>query len=243
MLGLGCENNNIPAFKKILGEYNPDRVKFLVTQEADDEIDEGLGIIRQLVRYASKFKRQPCPVSKLVTGLKCGGSDAFSGITANPLLGAYSDILIRQGGTCLMTEVPEMFGAEEILMNRCANEKVFHEVVKLTNDFKSYYMRYGQEIYENPSPGNKEGGITTLEEKSLGGILKGGTTNVEAVLYPGDKVSSKGLNLLYGPGTTQFPQPGLCRQEHRSYCFPQEGVRLLGLQRQQSRFLQIPNCL
>ncbi len=200
VLGLGCENNNVPEFKKILGDYNPDRVKFLVTQEVEDEIEEGLKLIGELVKYAETFKREKVPASKLIVGLKCGGSDAFSGITANPLLGAFSDILVSQGGTSLLTEVPEMFGAETILMNRCTNSEVFDKTVNLINNFKEYFMRYGQEIYENPSPGNKKGGISTLEEKSLGCTQKGGTGPVVDVLAYGQGVKNPGLNLLEGPG-------------------------------------------
>lgn len=200
VLGLGCENNNIPEFKKVLGAYDPNRVKFLVTQEVEDEIEEGLNLINQLVIYAETFRREKCPVSKLIVGLKCGGSDAFSGITANPLLGVFSDMITAQGGTSLLTEVPEMFGAETILMNRCINEEVFDKTVSLINNFKKYYMRHNQEIYENPSPGNKKGGISTLEEKSLGCTQKGGTGKVVDVLGYGDKVLTSGLNLLEGPG-------------------------------------------
>ena len=200
VLGLGCENNNIPEFKKVIGDYNPDRVRFLVTQEAEDEIEEGLKQIGELVAYAEKFKRVSCPVSKLVVGLKCGGSDAFSGITANPLVGAFSDMLIKQGGTSILTEVPEMFGAETILMNRCINIDVFNKTVGMINGFKEYFMRHNQEIYENPSPGNKKGGISTLEEKSLGCTQKGGIGSVVDVLDYGERVAKAGLNLLRGPG-------------------------------------------
>lgn len=200
VLGLGCENNNIDEFKKVLGEYNPDRVKFLVAQEVDDEIQAGVELIGELVEYASQFEREDCPISELVVGLKCGGSDGFSGITANPLVGSFSDKLISYGGSTILTEVPEMFGAETILMNRAINQEVFDEIVKLINDFKEYFMSYNQPIYENPSPGNKKGGITTLEEKSLGCTQKGGTSDVVDVLHYGDVVKKKGLSLLQGPG-------------------------------------------
>ena len=200
VLGLGCENNNIPEFKKVLGEYNPQRVKFLVTQEVEDEIEEGLKLIKDLVEYAAKFKRQPCPVSKLVVGLKCGGSDAFSGITANPLVGTFSDRITSMGGVSLLTEVPEMFGAEHLLMARCKNKELFDKTVALINNFKEYYIRHNQVIYENPSPGNKKGGISTLEEKSLGCTQKGGRGCVAGVLDYGEKAVEPGLNLLKGPG-------------------------------------------
>jgi altronate hydrolase len=200
VLGLGCENNNIPEFKKVLGEFDEKRVKFLVTQEVEDELEEGLRLISELVEQASGFIRQECPVSKLIVGLKCGGSDGFSGITANPLVGTFSDMLIERGGTTLLTEVPEMFGAETILMNRCENEEVFNKTVNLVNGFKEYYIKHDQVVYDNPSPGNKKGGISTLEEKSLGCTQKGGTRNVVDVLDYGEDVKMPGLNLLKGPG-------------------------------------------
>lgn len=200
VLGLGCENNNIPEFKKVLGEWDEHRVKFLNTQDVEDEIEAGSAILDELAAYASQFKREPVSLSKLVVGLKCGGSDGFSGITANPLVGRLSDLLIEHGGTSILTEVPEMFGAEQILMNRCIDTNTFEHTVSLINDFKDYFLNHGQEIYENPSPGNKAGGISTLEEKSLGCTQKGGYGNVTDVLNYGDRVRKTGLNLLQGPG-------------------------------------------
>ena len=200
VLGLGCENNNIEVFKKVLGEYNPNRVKFLNTQDADDDIAAGVAIINELKEYAAKFERQPVPVSKLRIGLKCGGSDGYSGITANPLVGRLSDKVIAMGGSCVLTEVPEMFGAEHLLMQRCESREVFDKTFALINDFKDYYTRHNQVIYENPSPGNKKGGITTLEEKSLGCVQKGGLSKVVDVLDYGDVLTKNGLSLLNGPG-------------------------------------------
>ncbi|MCT8139624.1 altronate dehydratase [Anaerobacillus sp. CMMVII] len=200
VLGLGCENNYVSEFKKVIGEYDEDRVKFMIVQEVGDEISESLEIMEELVEYASKFKKQPVPVSKLKVGLKCGGSDAFSGITANPLVGAFSDILISHGGTSVLTEVPEMFGAETILMERAKDENTFTKTVNLVNDFKEYFIKHDQVVYENPSPGNKAGGITTLEEKSLGCVQKGGYSTVVDVLAYGDRLKEPGLNLLEGPG-------------------------------------------
>ena len=200
VLSLGCENNNVNEFKKVLGDYNPERVKFLITQEHEDEIEEGMKLLDELTAYAAKAKRTTVPASELVIGLKCGGSDGLSGITANPLLGATSDLLARHGGTTLLTEVPEMFGAETILMDRCKDEATFEKAVALINDFKSYFMRYNQAVYENPSPGNKAGGITTLEDKSLGCTQKGGTAEVRGVLKYCEPVTEKGLNLVQGPG-------------------------------------------
>lgn len=200
VLGLGCENNNIEEFKKILGDYNPDRVKFLNTQDCEDEISEGIKLIDELKNYVAKFEREPVPVSKLKLGLKCGGSDGFSGISANPLVGRLSDKLISMGGSCVLTEVPEMFGAEHLLMKRCKTKEVFDKTVALVNGFKDYFIRHNQVIYENPSPGNKAGGITTLEEKSLGCIQKGGMSEVVDVLKIGDVLTENGLSLLDGPG-------------------------------------------
>ncbi len=200
VLGLGCENNNIDVFKKVLGEYNSDRVKFLNTQDHDDDVEAGIAVVNELKAYASKFVRTPVPVSKLRIGLKCGGSDGYSGITANPLVGRLSDKVISHGGSCVLTEVPEMFGAGHLLMQRCESREVFDKTVKLINDFKDYYTRHNQVIYENPSPGNKKGGITTLEEKSLGCVQKGGLSKVVDVLDYGDTLTKNGLSLLKGPG-------------------------------------------
>lgn len=200
VLGLGCENSNIDVLKGYLGEIDPDRVKFLVAQESDDEIAEGVGIVKGLAEYAAQFQREPISVSELVIGMKCGGSDGFSGITANPAVGRFSDILISKKGTTILTEVPEMFGAETILMNRCANEALFDKTVDLINDFKNYFKRHNQTIYENPSPGNKKGGISTLEDKSLGCTQKSGSAVVKGVLAYGEMVSTPGLNLLSAPG-------------------------------------------
>lgn len=200
VLGLGCENSNINVLKKYIGAYDERRVKFLVCQETGDEITEALALLEELAEYAGQFHREPVSCSKLVIGMKCGGSDGLSGITANPVVGAFSDLLISKGGTTILTEVPEMFGAETQLMNRCENEELFKQTVSLINDFKTYFQRHGQTIYENPSPGNKNGGISTLEDKSMGCTQKSGTAPVRGVLSYGDTVKEKGLNLLSAPG-------------------------------------------
>lgn len=200
VIGLGCENNNIDEMKKILGNYNCNRVKFLVCQETEDEISQGLELLKELVKQASEDKRVKIEASELVIGLKCGGSDGFSGITANPVVGAFSDRLITYGATAILTEVPEMFGAETILMNRCIDKIVFHKLVKLINDFRQYFIHHDQPVYENPSPGNKKGGISTLEDKSLGCTQKSGRSPVCDVLDYGEHVKEKGLILLSAPG-------------------------------------------
>ena len=198
VLSLGCENNNVNEFKKVLGNYNPNRVKFLITQDVEDEVEAGMRLLDELTAYAATFKRQTVDASELVIGLKCGGSDGLSG---NPLLGSASDLLARHGGTTLLTEVPEMFGAETILMDRCKDEATFRKAVDLINNFKEYFIRHGQEVYENPSPGNKAGGITTLEEKSLGCIHKGGHSPVMAVYDYAKQVEAKqGLVIMDTPG-------------------------------------------
>lgn len=200
VLGLGCENNNISVFKEVLGDYDENRVKFLNCQDFDDEISEGIRLIDELKRYAGGLKRQKVNISKLRIGLKCGGSDGLSGITANPLVGSLSDRIIECGGSCVLTEVPEMFGAEHLLTERCPTRELFDKTVALINNFKDYYKRHNQVIYENPSPGNKAGGITTLEEKSLGCVQKGGRGDIADVLDYGDILSKNGLSLLNGPG-------------------------------------------
>lgn len=200
VLGLGCENNNISELKRVLGDYEPRRVKFLNCQDSDDEIAEGVSLINELKEYAASFKRERISISRLRIGLKCGGSDGYSGISANPLVGSLCDRLVSFGGSCVLTEVPEMFGAEHLLMERCVSREVFDKTVRLINDFKDYFTRHGQVIYENPSPGNKAGGITTLEEKSLGCVQKGGLSPVVDVLDYGDTVTKNGLFLLNGPG-------------------------------------------
>lgn len=209
VLGLGCENNHIADFQKTLSGYDSDRVKFLVAQDVEDEIATGVELVCHLVKYGCRFHRQPCSVSSLTVGLKCGGSDAFSGITANPLVGAFTDLLLDSGGSAILTEVPEMFGAEELLMSRAVNREVFEKIVNLINDFKEYYLAYNQPVYENPSPGNKQGGISTLEEKSLGCIEKGGSGNVVDVLSYGEIVKKRGLNLLSSPGNDMVASTAL----------------------------------
>lgn len=200
VLGLGCENSSIDVLKNYLGEYDANRVKFLVAQESENEIVDGLALVKTLTEYARQFERTAIPCSELIIGMKCGGSDGLSGITANPTVGTFSDLLIAQGGTTILTEVPEMFGAETLLMNRCETKDTFEKTVTLINDFKNYFTSHHQTIYENPSPGNKKGGISSLEDKSLGCIQKSGSAPVKDVLAYGEPVKTKGLNLLSAPG-------------------------------------------
>ena len=200
VLGLGCENSRIEVLKNYIGEVNTDRVKFLQVQDVEDEQEAAAEIMEELMNYAAAFKREKVSAKELVIGMKCGGSDGLSGITANPTVGLFSDMLVSKGGTTILTEVPEMFGAETILMDRCANRELFDKTVCLINDFKEYFIKNGQEIYENPSPGNKDGGITTLEDKSLGCTQKSGSSLVKGVLAYGERVQNKGLNLLSAPG-------------------------------------------
>ena len=200
VLGLGCENSNIDVLKSYIGDYDGNRVKFLVCQECEDEIARGVELVKELIDFAAPMERVPVSASRLIVGLKCGGSDGFSGITANPLVGKFSDLLIGAGGTTILTEVPEMFGAETLLMNRCESEELFDDTVALINDFKNYFKSHNQTIYENPSPGNKKGGISTLEDKSLGCTQKSGSAPVRGVLDYGERVMRPGLNLLAAPG-------------------------------------------
>lgn len=200
VLHLGCENLTHSQFEEELGEYDPQRIKFLTCQEVPDEMEAGRALLEACAAYAGRFQREPIPCSELIIGLKCGGSDGLSGITANPAVGHFSDMLVARGGSTVLTEVPEMFGAEGFLMDRCMNEDVFHKAVAMINGFKSYFLRHGEAVYENPSPGNKQGGITTLEDKSCGCVQKGGSAPIVDVLDYGDRVNVKGLNMLYGPG-------------------------------------------
>ena len=200
VVSLGCENNQLDAFRELVGPVDEGRVRMFVTQKVEDEVEYGLQQLREIYAVASKDVRTDVPVSELRVGLKCGGSDGLSGITANPLLGVFSDWIVAQGGTTVLTEVPEMFGAETILMNRCQDRETFDKTVHLINDFKKYFMKQGMPVYENPSPGNKAGGISTLEEKSLGCTQKCGKSLVRGVLKYGERLSVKGLNLLSAPG-------------------------------------------
>ena len=200
VVSLGCENNQLDAFRELVGPVDENRVRMFVTQKVDDEIEYGLQQLREIFAVCSKDEREDVPVSELRVGLKCGGSDGLSGITANPLLGVFSDWIVAQGGTTVLTEVPEMFGAETILMNRCQDVATFDKTVHLINDFKEYFMKQGMPVYENPSPGNKAGGISTLEEKSLGCTQKCGKSIVRGVLKYGERLNVKGLNLLSAPG-------------------------------------------
>ena len=200
VLGLGCENLTMDQFKQELGSWDDERVKFLVCQDEPDEIAAGSALLKELADYVGTFKREDVPASELVIGMKCGGSDGLSGITANPAVGRFSDLLIAAGGSTVLTEVPEMFGAESILFNRCEKQAVFDKAVKMVEDFKHYFVSHGQVVYENPSPGNKAGGITTLEDKSCGCVQKGGNAQVVDVLGYGEAVTKKGLNMLSGPG-------------------------------------------
>ena len=200
VLGLGCENSGVEEIKKRMGDYDPERVRFLISQDVEDEVEAGFNLLKELSERMKNDSRTKCSVSKLIVGLKCGGSDGLSGITANPTIGGFSDLLISHGGSTILTEVPEMFGAETILMNRCKDEETYEKTVNLINNFKAYFEASGQPVYENPSPGNKAGGITTLEDKALGCTQKSGSAPVNDVLPYAGKVTKAGLNLLSAPG-------------------------------------------
>lgn len=200
VLGLGCENSGVEEIRKRMTNYDEKRVRFLVCQQVEDELEEGMKLLSELAAEMAGDRRISCPASKLVVGLKCGGSDGFSGITANPVIGGFSDLLIHDGGSTILTEVPEMFGAETILMERCETEELFDKTVSLINDFKRYFEEHHQTIYENPSPGNKAGGISSLEDKALGCTQKSGFAPVKDVLHYGETVKTAGLNLLSAPG-------------------------------------------
>ena len=200
VVSLGCENLTHAQFLEELGDYDSRRIRFLICQQTEDEVETGSQMLKECADYAAQFSREKIPASELVIGMKCGGSDGLSGITANPVVGQFSDMMVAQGGTTVLTEVPEMFGAEHFLMDRCISQTVFDRACGMLNGFKSYFIRHGETVYENPSPGNKQGGITTLEEKSCGCIQKGGSAPIADVLEYGERVHTRGLNLLCGPG-------------------------------------------
>ncbi len=200
VLSLGCENLTHEQFLTELGDFDPNRVKFLTCQHVEDEMEAGRELLEQCAAFAAQFKREEISASELVIGMKCGGSDGLSGITANPTVGRFSDMLVAQGGSTVLTEVPEMFGAEGFLMDRCVNDEVFAKAVDMINGFKAYFISHNEVVYDNPSPGNKQGGITTLEDKSCGCVQKGGSAPIMDVIGYGDAVTTKGLNMLYGPG-------------------------------------------
>lgn len=206
VVSLGCENNVPKDFQKaimdIAGDsWDPDRVKFMICQDVEDEIAEGGRLLEQAAQYASQFHREAVSVLKLVLGMKCGGSDGLSGITANPVLGALGDMLVARGGSSMITEVPEMFGAENLLMNRCVNRDVFDHAAKMLNEYKDYFIKNGQPVYSNPAPGNYEGGISSLEDKSLGCVQKGGVAPISDVLDYAHQIRTRGFSLLGGPGS------------------------------------------
>ena len=210
LLSLGCENLTKDQFLAELGEdYDPRRVKYLVCQNVEDEMEEGAKLLAELAEYAGGCVREEIPVSELIVGLKCGGSDGLSGITANPTVGRFSDKLIAMGGSTVLTEVPEMFGAEGFLMNRCVDEEVFTKAADMLNGFKDYFLRHGEVVYENPSPGNREGGITTLEDKSCGCVQKGGSAPIVDVIGYGEAVKKKGLTMMSGPGNDMVSSTAL----------------------------------
>ncbi len=219
VLSLGCENNHVAAFEPYLGDYDRRRIRFLVTQDAADEIEDALHIIGELVAHTRNDMRVPIPVHQLVIGFKCGGSDAFSGVTANPLCGRLTDRHTAAGGRAILTEVPEMFGAETRLMDRAVDRDVFDRIVRMIDDFKAYYTSHGQVVYENPSPGNKDGGITTLEEKSLGCIQKGGMAAIVDVLEYAEPCVKPGLSLLTGPGNDMVSCTNLAASGAHIVCF------------------------
>ncbi|BCU78124.1 altronate dehydratase family protein [Luteolibacter sp. LG18] len=202
ILGLGCENNTLKSFLGEVGTLDPERIRWFNAQEVLDEVEAGVDAVRELAAIVSKAKREPIPASELVLAMKCGGSDGFSGITANPLVGRIADRLTGWGGTAVLTEVPEMFGAEAPLFSRCDTGETFDQAMAMVNEFKDYFRRHDEPIYENPSPGNKDGGITTLEEKSLGCIQKGGRAPVKQVVGYGEQARQGlgGLCLVQAPG-------------------------------------------
>jgi len=200
ILGLGCESNQLDALLASAPSLDPERLRAFTAQSAEDEMEAGLAAVEALVAVAERDRREACPLSDLAVGLKCGGSDGFSGLTANPVVGRIADAVAGAGGTAILTEIPEIFGAEQLLMARAADRAVFDDIVAVVNDFKSYFLSHGEPVSENPSPGNVEGGVTTLEEKSLGAVQKAGRGQVTQVLRYGERSDRRGVVLLEAPG-------------------------------------------
>jgi len=200
LLGLGCEENQLSALLDRLPPERRDRVRSVGAQLSADEYGDAARAIAELGEIAGQDRRTEVGLDALRLGLKCGGSDGFSGLTANPLIGRAADAVTAAGGTAILTEIPEMFGAERLLMARTRDEATFDRLIALVNDFKRYFLDHGEPISENPSPGNVEGGITTLEEKSLGAVQKGGRAIVTDVLGYGERVRRPGLVVLEAPG-------------------------------------------
>jgi altronate hydrolase len=200
IMGLGCESNTEALFRSGFNPPDPQRLRYLANQEVEDEMEAALELLCELAKNIRRDSREPVAINRLRVGLKCGGSDGFSGITANPLLGAFSDWLCSLGGATVLTEVPEMFGAEHLLMERAESRAVFNDIERLINDFKTYFVAHDQPIYENPSPGNKDGGISTLEEKSLGCTQKSGHAPIRDVIRYAERIRKPGLSLLEAPG-------------------------------------------
>lgn len=200
ILGLGCENNQLAKLLQASPDVDQQRIRAFNAQQVEDEVEQGLAAVGELLALMAQDQRSPCPVADLVMGMKCGGSDGLSGLTANALVGRIADLVTAANGKVVLTETPEMFGAEQVFMARAENEQVFSDLVTLVNDFKQYFIDNNQPVYENPSPGNKDGGLTTLEEKSLGAIQKGGSALVKQIIRYGKQASLPGLTLLEGPG-------------------------------------------
>ena len=200
ILSLGCENNTLSSFRELIGEVDDSRIRFLICQESEDELEDSKKLLSELAENMQSDSRETVGMDNLVIGMKCGGSDGLSGITANPLVGSICNEIVAMGGSAILTEVPEMFGAEQLLMDRCINNDIFKKTVRMIDNFKHYFTSHGQVVYENPSPGNKAGGISTLEDKSLGCVQKGGSAPISGVMEYADRISVKGLNLLSGPG-------------------------------------------
>lgn len=199
-VGLGCENNGMDGIKEYLAPFGRDNIAYFNCQDVENEHEYGMEILESFIEQAKNLVREEVDISELCIGLKCGGSDGYSGLTANPLVGRITDKVVGAGGSAILTEVPEMFGAEQLLMNKCKNQEVFENYKKMIEDFKAYYTKQGFPVYENPSPGNKKGGITTLEEKSLGCIEKAGSSEIVDVLAYGELVKEQGVSALNAPG-------------------------------------------
>ena len=203
MVGLGCEVFQIGRMKEEYGLVEGDDFQSLTIQATGGTrrtIEAGIERLRAMLPVLDRARREPAPASALTLALQCGGSDGYSGITANPALGAAADILVRNGGTAILSETPEIYGAEHLLTRRAATPEVGRQLVERIRWWEDYCARNGGEMNNNPSPGNKAGGLTTILEKSLGAAAKGGTTPLNAVYKYAEQVVSKGFVFMDTPG-------------------------------------------
>jgi altronate hydrolase len=220
LLGLGCETNQIEPLITLTGPSSSLRSSTIQEEGGTrSSVSKGIETVLELLAQANNATRTPSPASSLVVGLQCGGSDAYSGISANPALGAAVDLLIRSGGTAILSETPEIYGAEHLLTRRSSRPEVAHRLIDRIHWWEEYTARHKGSIDNNPQPGNKTGGLTTILEKSLGAISKGGTTNLNEVYLYAEPILEKGLVFMDSPGFDPVSATGQVASGANLLCF------------------------